>query len=336
MPAWLNNIISSPSKTFLTFCCFFIASSSIASLFALPSTLSIYLYGLFFIIIAAVIFFWDNRIYRFFILILLLVVLGVWRYDITVPDCTTESEICSYADRRVTFVGFVSDEPAQKVDSVTYKITATTLNNHKMSGAVSMKNRLYPSFAYGDTLEIICSLERPISNDQGTFHYDKYLSRYGMSAICLNPIIKKVGTGSGNKALQYIFTFKNYLNTKLSSLWPEPEGSLMAGILYGSRSGLPPYLTNSFSRTGVSHIIAVSGFNITIIAVVLMSLLIYFGLYRQQAFYAVVVVIILFTIFSGLQRVCRASSGDGYCCTHRKTNGASARVLAMCLFSRLR
>ena len=349
---WLNNIISSPSKTFLTFCCFFIASSSFTSLFAVPAVLAVYLYGLFFVIIAAIIFFWNNRVYRFFILSFLLVVLGVWRYVVTLPDCTAQNEICSYANRRVTFVGYVSGEPAQKVDSVTYKITAqkivisnerekslSQLDNgqrslgvnplemtSKVVGAVSMKNRLYPSFAYGDTLEITCNLEKPISNDQGTFHYDKYLSRYGMSAICLNPIIKKIGSGSGNKALQYIFTFKNYLNNKLASLWPEPEGSLMAGILYGSKNGLPPYLTNSFSRTGVSHIIAVSGFNITIIAVVLMSLLIYFGLYRQQAFYAVIAVIVLFTIFSGLSASAVRAAVMGIVVLVGKQMGRNARI----------
>ena len=73
----------------------------------------------------------------------------------------------------------------------------------------------------------------------------------------------------------------------------------MAGLLYGERSGLPLELADNFSRTGVSHIIAVSGYNISIVALALMSLFINLGLARPRAFWLVVAGIILFVIFTG-------------------------------------
>ena len=85
----------------------------------------------------------------------------------------------------------------------------------------------------------------------------------------------------------------------MAQLWPEPDSSLLGGLLYGDRNGLSKELTNNFNRVGLSHIVAVSGYNITIIATAVMSVLIFIGLYRRQAFWLAVAIIILFVIFTG-------------------------------------
>jgi hypothetical protein len=46
------------------------------------------------------------------------------------------------------------------------------------------------------------------------------------------------------------------------TLWPDPEASLLAGILLGVESGIPADVKEAFAATGTSHIIAFSGFNI--------------------------------------------------------------------------
>ncbi|HNC09520.1 MAG TPA: ComEC/Rec2 family competence protein, partial [Anaerolineales bacterium] len=49
-------------------------------------------------------------------------------------------------------------------------------------------------------------------------------------------------------------------------LYQDPEASLLAGILFGVDTGLPKRLQDAFKNTGTAHIIAISGFNIAIIA----------------------------------------------------------------------
>lgn len=49
------------------------------------------------------------------------------------------------------------------------------------------------------------------------------------------------------------------------SALPDPQGSLGLGFLIGLRNLLPDQLTDQLSRTGLTHIVAVSGFNLTII-----------------------------------------------------------------------
>jgi competence protein ComEC len=47
---------------------------------------------------------------------------------------------------------------------------------------------------------------------------------------------------------------------------PEPDGSIAVGSLFGGRGALPRDVFEAFTRTGTSHLLAVSGFNITLAA----------------------------------------------------------------------
>lgn len=51
----------------------------------------------------------------------------------------------------------------------------------------------------------------------------------------------------------------------LQSALPEPMASFAAGLLIGQRSTLSPKVTNDLKSSGLTHIVAVSGYNLTII-----------------------------------------------------------------------
>jgi|GEM_PF-2115189 len=52
----------------------------------------------------------------------------------------------------------------------------------------------------------------------------------------------------------------------LEAALPEPEAAYAKGILIGDRAGMPYELRQAFRRTGTSHLTALSGYNVTIIA----------------------------------------------------------------------
>jgi competence protein ComEC len=73
----------------------------------------------------------------------------------------------------------------------------------------------------------------------------------------------------------------------------------MAGLLYGYRGGLGS-LNTDFARTGVSHIVAVSGYNISLVTSICMIILIrLFWIPRKTAFWIIVSGIVLFVVFTG-------------------------------------
>jgi competence protein ComEC len=76
----------------------------------------------------------------------------------------------------------------------------------------------------------------------------------------------------GNPVRKAIYAFKDKALENTYLIFPDPEASLMAGILLGVDTGLPADLQQAFKDTGTAHIIAISGFNIAIIAGIFFAL----------------------------------------------------------------
>jgi competence protein ComEC len=60
--------------------------------------------------------------------------------------------------------------------------------------------------------------------------------------------------------------FRHALAEPLRRLVPEPEGGIVRGIVLGERAGVDADLATAFARSGTSHLLAISGFNMTLVA----------------------------------------------------------------------
>ncbi|MGB9521571.1 MAG: ComEC/Rec2 family competence protein, partial [Anaerolineales bacterium] len=58
----------------------------------------------------------------------------------------------------------------------------------------------------------------------------------------------------------------------IKHIFPEPQAALLSGILLGIESGIPKSLQDAFIKSGTAHIIAISGFNITLLAGLFMAI----------------------------------------------------------------
>jgi competence protein ComEC len=56
-----------------------------------------------------------------------------------------------------------------------------------------------------------------------------------------------------------IYDLKRSALRVIYKIYPDPEASLLAGILLGVESGIPEPVKQAFKATGTSHIIAISG-----------------------------------------------------------------------------
>ncbi|HZO25918.1 MAG TPA: ComEC/Rec2 family competence protein [Chloroflexota bacterium] len=59
---------------------------------------------------------------------------------------------------------------------------------------------------------------------------------------------------------------RNEFEANTRAILPEPHASLVAGIVFGARVGLPSELRQAMSATGTSHLTAVSGANVAMVA----------------------------------------------------------------------
>jgi competence protein ComEC len=81
---------------------------------------------------------------------------------------------------------------------------------------------------------------------------------------------------------------------------PEPEASLASGILFGARTSIPGDLTDDMRATGTSHLVAVSGQNVTIVAALMIAVLGWL-IGRRNACWAAVAGIVLYAALVGAQ-----------------------------------
>ncbi len=154
-------------------------------------------------------------------------------------------------------------------------------------------------YAYGDILKVDCVLKIP-ENFSSEFDYKMYLAKDGIFYECQKTKMEKTGRNEGSAVYKFILGVKNRFNEKIERLIPSPEAGLLSGLLLGGDSLLSKSWQERFSVTGMTHIVAVSGYNVTIIAEYLMLAGIIIGLWRPQAFWFAIVGIALFVFMIGL------------------------------------
>lgn len=91
--------------------------------------------------------------------------------------------------------------------------------------------------------------------------------------------------------------FRDSLIDRIFLTLPEPHGSLLSGILLGNRVKLNADLLETFRVVGLSHLIAVSGYNLTILTANAQAL--FRPLIGRRAIFVSAVLIVVFVILSG-------------------------------------
>lgn len=157
---------------------------------------------------------------------------------------------------------------------------------------ITDKNRQY---FYGDWLLVEGKITEPKPN--ADFDYRAYLQRFNTYGIMQRPKIIVLRQRQGNWLVHKLLVAKHAFMRQVNKVLPETESNLLLGILIGARKGLPEAVTENFSVTGVSHIIAISGYNISIIAASLSVLDRYIG--RRKNFWFTIALILSFVIMSG-------------------------------------
>jgi len=150
-------------------------------------------------------------------------------------------------------------------------------------------------YFYGDWVVVEGKITQAQSFDD--FDYEKYLERFNTYALVRYPEVWVLKSHQLSWIKEHVLRVKAAFVARSGRLLPEPQRSLLLGILIGAKKTLPPEVVDNFNATGTSHIIAISGFNISIIITSLSFLAYVVG--RRVSFWLSLVVIISFVILSG-------------------------------------
>lgn len=158
---------------------------------------------------------------------------------------------------------------------------------------------------YGDYLILEGKLHRPFNFAQDSrASYRDYLYRKGITFILS---VKKTGRlevlkrGQGYFIKDLSFRLKHKLSHVLKNSLPRAEAGLMQAFLLGDRYDIPPHVYELFKISGVAHIIAISGFNIGIVAYVLFIILKMFPIPRTAQYILTMVLLVLYAFLTGGQ-----------------------------------
>jgi competence protein ComEC len=115
----------------------------------------------------------------------------------------------------------------------------------------------------GDRIHIEASLEEP--EDFEGFAYRAYLARQGIGAVARAFEVRVISHQLG-PVPELLGGLRRVLLRGLYALVPEPEAALGGGILLGERAAIDPGVSDAFARAGLTHVVAISGWNIAIVA----------------------------------------------------------------------
>ncbi len=203
-------------------------------------------------------------------LLLIAAVLGMSRYH-GVSTVAAVNPFAGHLGQAVTLRGWVASEPVRSERSTRLKFRAEAVWVDEawqpLAGEVWVS--LPPRFParYGMAWDVSGRLAALASvNSPG---YQRYLERLGAQALLGFPDVTAVPGARGQPLLRALFGVKERLLATMADILPQPHAPLLQGILLGARAGIPTALRQAFDLSGTTHLIAISGFNMTIVAFVL-------------------------------------------------------------------
>ncbi|HWQ99603.1 MAG TPA: ComEC/Rec2 family competence protein [Candidatus Methylomirabilis sp.] len=155
-------------------------------------------------------------------------------------------------------------------------------------------------------------------------------ARDGVWFTCKKPDVVHLQSG-GFYVNVIVSRWRDAMSRRIRSVLPGDEGALLAGILYGER-GLSKDASESFRNAGMTHLIAVSGSNITLVVGLLVPLFVAMGYRRKSAIVLSGFGIFLFVLFVGAQASVVRAALMGWFALLARTFGRkadAARLLAI-------
>lgn len=193
---------------------------------------------------------------------------GLLRYDIANSN-RGSLIVDSFIEKQVVIEGVVIDEPDKRENNTNYTVLVDTVSSNAVLEKVRVVAGSYPEFTYGDRVLIAGVLEKPkgFENESGKyFDYAAFLSKDDIFYQMIFPKLEIISEGHGLFIKRYVFAFKNAFLSRAQGVIPDPQASLLGGLVVGAKQSLGEKLQDDFRATGIIHIVVLSGYNITIVA----------------------------------------------------------------------
>ena len=227
--------------------------------------------------------------------------LGMFRFNL--EHLEQESHTLNYeVGTKVVLRGVVVEEIDERENNSRITIRVDNLFGEDVSGKIKVLAVVdrYPVFYYGDEVSLEGVLKEPenFENENGKiFNYVSYLAKDDIRYLSYYPEVTFISGGNGNFVKSNLFKVKQLFLEEIGTLIPDPHVSLLGGLVVGAEQSLGEELKDDFRKTGIIHIVVLSGYNVTIVAEAIMRLFSFLPYMFGISFGAITIV--LFALLTG-------------------------------------
>ncbi|HEY6043224.1 MAG TPA: ComEC/Rec2 family competence protein, partial [Anaerolineae bacterium] len=205
---------------------------------------------------------------RAFVILLFAFMLGALRFAFA-DQPPGENALAHYNDHgRAVLTGQVVGPPDVRDRYANLRLSVSRIEINRVvsdtQGLALVQAPRAATARYGDSVRIEGTLTTP--GESADFSYRDYLAREDIRSLVWATRVTVLASGQGDPFFASLYAFRERAHTTINAILPEPHAALLSGILLGDDNGMPSDLTDDFNATNTSHIIAISGFNVAIIA----------------------------------------------------------------------
>lgn len=138
---------------------------------------------------------------------------------------------------------------------------------------VQVREQRIQDYKYGDTIQITGTLQKVLVKNSNMYAYKQKLTREGIYYQVAYPQIETLEKSTSYGMKHFFITIKKYVQDILQKNIPEPASGLVSGLLIGEKHGLSNEWYTRFQSVGMTHVIVLSGYNVTLVFMWTLALL---------------------------------------------------------------
>lgn len=167
-------------------------------------------------------------------------------------------QLASYANREVETQGVVTslDQNGLNTEAL---FSSQVFSEQKIHTNFILQNNSLENIEVGDTIRVKGNYISPSEKLQ------KYYFSKSISGDIYVTEISNVRRSFLGKIQNALWHLHEYCLKKLRAVFSYPVDAMLGALLLGARTDVPKEITDAFKQTGTTHILALSGYNISII-----------------------------------------------------------------------
>jgi len=189
------------------------------------------------VVVVGIILTWRAPRPRWLFVLALAAMLGALRYNLARPHFD-QTSLATFNDQQRTVIveGLIVAEPDARDMYTNLRVESDKLiiseqPTRTVKGLALVQAPAFADFRYGDRIRAEGKLQTP--TDTGDFSYRDYLARQGVYSIMSRPRVTGLARDQGFAPLGWLYAFKARAKNVIAQILPEPQASLLTGILLG-------------------------------------------------------------------------------------------------------